>query len=211
MQLGGIGYIAIAVVLFSLYAKRGCGRLTAFGTARWANVDDLRAAGMLDANSGLIIGRVMGGGKPPFRTAIQELFSSWVSSKEACEQFLASIRLWRKAKLNPALVRMPKAVHTAVFAPTGVGKGVSCVIPFLLASDESAVVVDFKGENYQLTAEHRRKVFGHRIVVLDPFKLVSQAPQTFNPLDFIDKDSPTAIDECSRPREGSGDSYRAGN
>ena len=196
LQLGGIGYIAIAVVLFAFYAKRGSGRLAAFGTARWANVDDLRAAGMLDAKSGLIIGRVMGGGKPPFRTALQELFSSWVPSKEACEQFLASIRLRRKAKLHPALVRMPKAVHTAVFAPTGVGKGVSCVIPFLLASDESAVVVDFKGENFRLTAEHRRKAFGHRIVVLDPFKLVSQAPQTFNPLDFIDKDSPTAIDEC---------------
>jgi len=196
LQLGGIGYIAIAVVLVSLYVKRGSGRLSAFGTARWANVDDLRAAGMLDAKSGLIIGRVMGGGKPPFRTALQELFSSWVSSKEACEQFLASVRLRHKAKLNPALVRMPKAVHTGVFAPTGVGKGVSCVIPFLLASDESAVVVDYKGENYRLTAEHRRKAFGHRIVVLDPFKLVSQAPQTFNALDFIDKDSPTAIDEC---------------
>jgi type IV secretion system protein VirD4 len=91
---------------------------------------------------------------------------------------------------------MPKAVHTAVFAPTGVGKGVSCVIPFLLTSDESAVVVDFKGENCRLTAEHRRKAFGHQIVVLDPFKLVSQAPQTFNALDFISKDSPTAIDEC---------------
>jgi type IV secretion system protein VirD4 len=76
------------------------------------------------------------------------------------------------------------------------GKGVSCVIPFLLTSDESAVVVDFKGENFQLTAEHRRKAFGHQIVVLDPFKLVTQAPQTFNALDFIDKDSPTAIDEC---------------
>ena len=72
---------------------------------------------------------------------------------------------------NPALVRLPKAVHTAVFAPTGVGKGVSCVIPFLLTSDESAVVVDFKGENFRLTAEHRRKAFGHQIVVLDPFKI----------------------------------------
>ena len=32
--------------------------------------------------------------------------------------------------------------------------------------------------------------------MLDPFKLVTQTPDTFNPLDFIDKDSPTAIDEC---------------
>ena len=147
-------------------------------------------------NSGLIIGRVGGEGKPPFRKALQDLFSSWVPAKEACEQFLASIRIGRKSKVQPALVRLPRAVHTAVFAPTGAGKGVSSVIPFLLATDESAVVVDFKGENFRLTAEHRQKVFGHQIVVLDPFKLVSQAPQTFNPLDFIHKDSPTAIDEC---------------
>lgn len=56
--------------------------------------------------------------------------------------------------------------------------------------------MDFKGENFKLTAEHRRTVFGHQIVVLDPFKVATQAPQTFNPLDFIRKDSPTAIDEC---------------
>src|SRR4051812_33005980 len=29
------------------------------------------------------------------------------------------------------LVRLPNAVHTAVFAPTGAGKGVSMAIPFL--------------------------------------------------------------------------------
>jgi type IV secretion system protein VirD4 len=127
---------------------------------------------------------------------LQELFSSRLPSKEACEQFLASIRIGRKSKLQPALVRLPNAVHTAVFAPTGVGKGVSSVIPFVRATDESMVVVDFKGEIARLTAEHRRKAFGHQIVVLDLFKLVSQAPQTFNPLDFIRKDSPTAIDEC---------------
>ena len=56
--------------------------------------------------------------------------------------------------------------------------------------------MDFKGENSRLTAEHRRKAFGHRIVVLDPFKIGFAGSQTFNPLDFIDKDSPTAIDEC---------------
>ena len=196
LQIGGLGYIGLALVLFTLFAKRGYQALTAFGTARWATAGDLRAAGMLDANSGLIIGRVGSGGKPPFRKALEELFNSWVPSKEACEQFLASIRFGRKTKLQASLVRMPNAVHSAVFAPTGVGKGVSSVIPFLLATDESAVVVDFKGENFKLTAEHRRKVFGHEIVVLDPFKVASQAPQTFNPLDFIDKDSPTAIDEC---------------
>ena len=196
LKLGGLGYIGIVIVLIALFGRRGYQALTAYGTARWANAADLRAAGMLGAKSGLIIGRVMDGGKPPFFVAMRELFSSRVPSKEACERFLASVRIRRKAKLNPELVRLPKAVHTAVFAPTGVGKGVSSVIPFLLASEESAVVVDFKGENFRLTAEHRRKSFGHQIVVLDPFKVMTQTPHTFNPLDFISKDSPTAIDEC---------------
>ena len=54
----------------------------------------------------------------------------------------------------------------------------------------------FQGRNARLTAEHRRRVFGHRIVMLDPFKVVAKQSDTFNPLDFIDKDSPVAIDEC---------------
>src|ERR1700674_4527589 len=101
--------------------------------------------------------------------ALGRLFNPKGSSKDACEQFLAAIQIGRRPTINPALVRMPKAVHTIVCAPTGVGKGVSCVVPFLLTSRESAVVVDFKGENARLTAQHRRRAFGHRIVVLDPF------------------------------------------
>ncbi len=37
---------------------------------------------------------------------------------------------------------------------------------------------------------------GNEIVLLDPFKSVTQTPDTFNPLDFIDPDSPLVIDEC---------------
>jgi type IV secretion system protein VirD4 len=196
LDLGGLLYIGIAVLLLAAIARRRINAFTAFGTARWADANDLRAVGMLGATSGPILGRVTDGWKPPLRKATRELFDFKVPSKEACEQFLAACRFGQKAKLNPALVRMPKAVHTAVFAPTGVGKGVSCVVPFLLATDESAVVVDFKGENFRLTAEHRQRAFGHRIVVLDPFRMVSQIPDTFNPLEFIDRESPTAIDDC---------------
>jgi len=151
---------------------------------------------MLGATAGLIIGRVTDAAKQPLSRAVPGLFDPKVPSKEACEEFLKAMQLRRKPTTNPALVRLPNAVHTAVFAPTGVGKGVSCVVPFLLSSPESAVVVDFKGENARLTAEHRRRVFGHRIVMLDPFKVVTKQSDTFNPLEFIDKDSPVAIDEC---------------
>jgi type IV secretion system protein VirD4 len=81
-----------------------------------------------------------------------------------------------------------------VFAPTGVGKGVSCVVPFLLTSRESCVVVDYKGELAKIAGKHRRR-FG-RVVMLDPWRLVTQNPDTLNPLDFIEN-SPVAVDKCN--------------
>ena len=102
----------------------------------------------------------------------------------------------KKYKRKGVLVRLPNLVHVAIFAPTGVGKGVAFVIPHLLTCPESCVVVDFKGENAKLTAEHRHKMFGHRVVILDPFKIVTQNGDSFNPLDYIASDSPVAIDEC---------------
>ena len=99
---------------------------------------------MLGARTGLIIGRMIDEGKLPISLALRGIFDPRVPSKDACEQFLAAIQI-RRTPTNPALVRMPNAVHTMVCAPTGVGKGVSCVVPFLLSCRESAVVVDFKG------------------------------------------------------------------
>ena len=180
-----MGSIVIITVL--LVAKGGFVRLTAFGTARWADTDDLRNAGMLDG-PGLIVGRVWG---QKSLKGFLSLFNPRVVSAVACQQFLA---MWLKSE--PSLVRLSNAVHTMVVSPTGGGKGVSFVIPHLLTCPDSMVVVDFKGENARLTAEHRRQVFGHQIVLLDPFRVVTQSPAGFNPLDFIDKDSPVAIDEC---------------
>ena len=122
-QAGGWVYFGIAIVVLAAFAKRGYGALTAYGTARWASADDLRKAGMFDARSGLIIGRLTGGGKPPLLNAAFGLFSPGVESKDACQRFLDAIRFGNRAKLLPALVKLAKAVHTAVFAPTGVGKG----------------------------------------------------------------------------------------
>ena len=65
-----------------------------------------------------------------------------------------------------------------------------------MTSHESAVVLDYKGELLRLTGDHREKVFGHQIVALDVSKLVTQTPARLNPLDFINKDSPTALEEC---------------
>jgi type IV secretion system protein VirD4 len=183
-------FIALfAVAAVAVAGKRGYTRLSAFGTARWADADELNRAGMLGSKSGMIVGRM--DVPRPKLPAVWGLFNPRIKASVACEQFLA---LFKKSVEQP-LVRLTNAVHTAVFAPTGVGKGVSCVIPHLLTCPDSTVVVDFKGENFRVTAGHRQKTFGHRIVVLDPFKVVG-GTDTFNPLDFINGDSPLAIDDC---------------
>ncbi len=99
-----------------------------------------------------------------------------------------------QAKQPQPLVRLTQAVHTAVFAPTGAGKGVSCVIPFVLTCPDSMVVYDVKGEIMKLTANARRKM-GHRVIVIDPYRITTQEPDTFNPLENIDKDSETCLDD----------------
>jgi type IV secretion system protein VirD4 len=182
-----IGIIITAIVA----AKKGYIRLTAFGTARWADADDLRQAGMLDAKSGLILGRITDT-RPRVWSALKALFNPRVASDVAVEQFLA---LFRKHPPQ-ALVRLHKAVHSAIFAPVGAGKSTGVVIPFLQTCPESCVVVDFKGELASITAAHRREKFGHKVVMLDPFRVVTQTPDSFNPLDCIDKTNPLAIDDC---------------
>jgi type IV secretion system protein VirD4 len=181
---------ALLVIAFVYVLTRGRKLIGKLGTARWASAGDLQRAGMLGAESGIIIGRLPKE-KGHIDPGIPMLLSRHCSAKQACNTFFASMN--RKGPI----VRLPHAIHTAVFSPSGGGKGVSIVIPHLLTCAESCVVIDPKGENAKLTAAHRRKAFRHQIVLLDPFRVVTQTPDCFNPLDFIDKNSPHAIDECN--------------
>ncbi len=171
-------------VLIALCKKRY--HFHAFGTARWAEISDLR--GMVDGGDGLIIGQMKD--TTGVIAATRGLFDSSVPAEVACQRFLGCRR-----KKPPKLVRLNNVVHTAVFAPTGAGKGVSFVIPFLLTCEDSCVVVDLKGELARITGNARRKM-GHRVVLLDPFQTMTDHPDTLNPLEFIDKESPYAIDDC---------------
>ena len=112
-------------------------RLTTLGSARWAESDDV--IGMLHASNGLILGRLTET-RRRILPAIRGLFNWRIDSLTACLRFLVAFE-----KPGLRLVRL-NAVHTAVFANTGAGKGVSLVIPFLQTCTDSCVVVDFKGE-----------------------------------------------------------------
>lgn len=65
--------------------------------------------------------------------------------------------------------------HLLTIAPTGAGKGVSCVIPALLRHKGDIVVMDPKGENYAVTAEFRKSL-GQKVVLLDPYGVARRNP-----------------------------------
>lgn len=75
--------------------------------------------------------------------------------------------------------------HILVFAPTRSGKGVGIVIPTLLSWDESVLVNDIKGENWELTSGFREKVLGQRCLRFSPSETNSAR---FNPLLEIRRD-----------------------
>jgi type IV secretion system protein VirD4 len=176
--------LIVGFITFSVLRRRRAKHLTLLGSARWAEFRELHRAGLIGGDRGLILGHLL---KRPSRAwAMYQLFNRRISAKEAC-RIAWSRRL--------PLVRLRHSCHSLVVGPTGSGKGTSFVVPTLLTSPQSAVVVDFKGELASLTARHREKAFHHRTALLDPFRVVTQHPDTFNPLDFISCSSNLAIDE----------------
>lgn len=86
--------------------------------------------------------------------------------------------------------------HILTCAPTGAGKGIGAVIPNLLAYPGSAFVLDFKGENFAVTARVRREL-GQLVVLVDPFGITGQASHALNWLDILDPDSPDVVSRAA--------------
>ena len=101
----------------------------------------------------------------------------------------------RGTRRRAPLLRYTGDAHLLTLAPTGAGKGVSCVIPTLLSYPGSILAIDPKGENYAVTAAYRRSI-GHDVVALDPFGLVDGTGQ-FNPMASIDPWDTASIDDAA--------------
>lgn len=67
-----------------------------------------------------------------------------------------------------AYLRMNQALSVLCFAPPGSGKTAGLIIPSLLAVRHSVIVMDPKGEIYDITARHRFKAFGSQIIRFEP-------------------------------------------
>lgn len=73
--------------------------------------------------------------------------------------------------------------HAILIAPTGSGKGVSYFLPNLLHCEDSIIVHDIKGENFEITSNYRKSI-GQKIFVFNP---LSSETNKYNPFDFVDK------------------------
>lgn len=139
---------------------------TAFGSAEWASIEDMRK-GKLIATNGLRLGQVTTLGLTDNGIAPQALALGYAGDR-----------------------------HLLTVAPTRSGKGVSAIIPNLLSYSGSAVVIDPKGENAMITAARRGQGnatitgLGQQVHVVDPWGITGQPAACFNPLDWLQADDP---------------------
>ncbi len=121
--------------------------------------------------------------------------AQWGTPPTAIRGNDAGLLIGRRGPGNGRLLRYAGDAHLLTLAPTGAGKGVGCVIPNLLTYPGPVLVTDPKGENFAVTAQ-RRRALGHRVLALDPYALVGGS-DSFNPMDGLDPNGPTAVDDAS--------------
>lgn len=157
--------------------------MTALGTARWANEQEI----------GQLIYDPMRGGKAADFYIGQALLNIQYSPKDIRRE-------WRH-------IGGQTDQHALVcMGPRG-GKGTSIIVPNLIAWRGSSVVIDPKGENATITAARRgtgspyATGLNQKVYVLDPFQVAKVADDVrvrFNPLDAIRPAGDEAVDEASR-------------
>jgi type IV secretion system protein VirD4 len=184
-------FLLIVAGLWHKSRWRGSGY--AHGTASHASITELAYYGMLNG-FGLILGRASYSLRPRRKDAIRMLWSPRCRSDVAVRLCIAVF--WRSRKSDKSIVRVQQYTHLATFAGTGRGKGVSVVIPNVLAYMFGLVIIDIKAEIFRETADHRRQLFGHKIIVLDPTGMSGEKTAVLNPLDFIDPNAPDFLDQC---------------
>jgi type IV secretion system protein VirD4 len=118
----------------------------------------------------------------------------WASEKVLkTAGMLGDVGLILGRTMSGRMIRVASYCHCLLVGGTGSGKGVSIIIPNLLAYFRGSVVVfDTKGDLHA-TCGKRRAAKGERIIVLGPF---NGGTDTLNPLDAIPADSPMLVDHA---------------
>jgi len=135
---GWVSFLAIVFYfLFEFFIMKYIAQ-NIFGTARWGNKRDLKKAGLLQKEGGMVLGQ----------TFDAEVSSDYDFSKK-------SVILHQK---KPSQKIIQSGIYnTLLSAPTRSGKGVSSVMTTLLSYSGSVIVLDFKGESFEYTSGFRKR------------------------------------------------------
>lgn len=96
-------------------------------------------------------------------------------------------------RMNGRLLRLSGQQFVILAAPTRSGKGVGVVVPNLLDYRESAVVLDIKQENFDLTSGWRRSI-GQEVYLFNPFA-EDHRTHRWNPLTYVSPDPASRISD----------------
>jgi type IV secretion system protein VirD4 len=156
------GYTSAAAIAFYFlleFVLIRNGKQKIFGTARWAREKELEKAGLLGLKGGVILGQL----------ADARLSCAYDAAKDSV--------VMRLKKPSRRKIIQSGIYNTILSAPTRSGKGVSSVVPTLLSYPGSVIVLDFKGENFNMTSGFRAR-FG-RVYRWEP---TGYSGHRFNPL-----------------------------
>ncbi|OJW51148.1 MAG: conjugal transfer protein TraG [Alphaproteobacteria bacterium 41-28] len=132
------------------------------GSARWAEKEDIQAAGLL-----------------PLKRTLFEV----VTNKNALTTTGVYVGGWEDRHGNFFYLRHNGPEHVLTYAPTRSGKGVGLVVPTLLSWAASCVITDLKGELWALTSGWRQKHAKNKVLRFEPAS--STGGVCWNPLDEI--------------------------
>lgn len=113
------------------------------GSARWANLDDIRAAGLL----------------PRARTIGDRLAFAHPATCAG-----VYVGAWIDSRGKQHYLRHNGPEHVLCYAPTRSGKGVGLVVPTLLSWPASTVIADLKGELWALTSGWRKQWASNKVL-----------------------------------------------
>jgi type IV secretion system protein VirD4 len=91
------------------------------------------------------------------------------------------------------------SIHSLLIGETGSGKGIGVFIPILLEYQGPCMVIDMKGELYNVTSRGRERM-GRKVFAFDPFgttKAKDAEKVTINVLDAINPKSKAIVDDIS--------------
>lgn len=159
--VSGVGLVGLAVAKMVL-ANSSKSNAYLHGSARWANIKDIQASGLLP------------------RT---QTFFRRITGRAASVSTGVYVGAWIDPKGEQHYLRHDGPEHVLCYAPTRSGKGVGLVVPTLLSWGHSAVITDLKGELWALTSGWRQKHAKNKVLRFEP--AAANGSICWNPLDEI--------------------------